>query len=76
MAATASTQVFEQAAQALRQSPIPVLRRLRIEEIGDTLVISGYVPSYYFKQLAQETLLPLLHGTGLVNRVTVVPRRP
>lgn len=60
-----------QAAQALRQSSIPALRRLSVEETEESLVLSGWVPSYYYKQLAQETVLPLINGRSLVNRVTV-----
>lgn len=60
------------AALALRQSPIPALRRLLLEETDSAVVISGNVPSYYLKQLAQETVIPLLAGRELNNRVTVV----
>jgi hypothetical protein len=35
-------------------------------------MILGRVPSYYLKQLAQETVMPALNGRALVNRVTVV----
>jgi hypothetical protein len=57
--------------QALRQSPIPALRRLQVEESDHVIVLSGSVPSYYLKQLAQETLMPLLGSRELRNRVTV-----
>ena len=36
------------------------------------VVISGSVSSYYLKQLAQETIMPILDGRDLVNRVKVV----
>ena len=57
---------------ALRQSPIPALRKLVVEETDNTVAISGSVSSYYLKQLAQETLMPVLGGRELLNRVTVV----
>jgi hypothetical protein len=60
------------AALSLRQSPIPALRRLRVEENDSAVIITGTVPSYYDKQLAQETLMPLLAGRRLHNRVEVV----
>jgi hypothetical protein len=60
------------AMKALRQSPIPALRRLSLDETADTVVISGNVPSYYLKQLAQEAVIPMLAGRALHNRVTVV----
>ena len=56
---------------ALRQSPIPALRKLSVEESDGTVVISGFVSSYYMKQLAQETIMPVLDGRELHNRVTV-----
>jgi hypothetical protein len=59
-------------ADALRQSPIPVLRKLSIEETDGAVIISGCVSSYYLKQLAQETVMPALNGRELQNRVTVI----
>jgi len=66
------TSMLSSPAQALRQSPIPALRMLEVEETESGVVISGKVSSYYLKQLAQETILPLLDHRELVNRVTVV----
>lgn len=57
---------------ALRLSPIPALRRLSLEEDDAVVVIEGNVASYYLKQLAQETVMPLLAGRTLQNRVAVV----
>jgi hypothetical protein len=37
----------------------------------NAVVIRGVVPSYYLKQMAQETVMPLLGGRTLVNRVSV-----
>lgn len=59
------------AEQALRQSPIPALRRLDVEETDLEVVLVGKVPTFYLKQLAQETVLPLIGQRGLVNRVSV-----
>jgi hypothetical protein len=60
------------AEQVLQQSPIPALRRLRAEETEEVIVLSGSVSSYYLKQLAQETIMPVLGRRDLRNRVTVV----
>jgi hypothetical protein len=57
---------------ALRQSPIPALRKLQVEESDQEVVISGSVSSYYLKQLAQETVMPILGQRELFNRVKVV----
>lgn len=60
------------AGQVLRQCPIPALRKLHVEETDLRVVIEGSVGTYYLKQLAQETLMPVLGGRELLNRVTVV----
>ena len=68
----ASLVVQSRADQVLRQSPIPALRRLSAEENDRTVVLSGSVSSYYLKQLAQETVMPILGSRELENRVLVV----
>ncbi len=69
-----STSTLEQTqlALALRRSPIPALRKLTLSESDTSVTIQGQVSSYYLKQLAQETVLPLLDGRQLLNRVQVV----
>ncbi|HZY84411.1 MAG TPA: BON domain-containing protein [Gemmataceae bacterium] len=67
-----STVEPSRAVLALRQSHLPPLRKLVLEETGDAVVIQGKVSSYYLKQLAQETVMPLLEGRRLHNRVVVV----
>jgi hypothetical protein len=59
-------------AQALDQSNIPGLRRVIVEETESSVVLTGIVPSYYMKQLAQETIRHLCGQRRLVNRVEVV----
>jgi len=60
------------AAETLQQSSHPALRELLVEESDEAIVISGFVTSYYLKQLAQETLRPIRGPRQLVNRVLVV----
>jgi hypothetical protein len=60
------------AGQVLRQSPIPALRKLSVEENDHSVVLSGSVSSYYLKQLAQETIMPVLGDRQLHNGVIVV----
>jgi hypothetical protein len=64
--------VRSQAALALQQSPIPALRKLRVEETVGGVTITGSVSSYYLKQLAQETLMAALDGRSLHNQVEVI----
>lgn len=73
-----STPTLEQsrAALALRHSPIPSLRKLLLEETSDAVIIRGKVSSYYHKQLAQETVLPLVGRRELHNRVAVEREAP
>jgi hypothetical protein len=70
-----STPILElsRAALALRHSPIRALRKLSVEETDALVVIQGSVPSYYYKQLAQETVMTVLGKRELRNRVAVVP---
>jgi len=72
MITTSSCLAQARADQALRQSPIPALRKLRVEETDEAIILSGSVSTYYHKQLAQETLMPLRGSRELYNRVTVV----
>lgn len=60
-----------QASNVLKQSPIESLRLLKLLETPTSIIIEGTLPSYYLKQLAQETVIPVLFGRQLVNRVLV-----
>lgn len=65
------TQIRRLVVEALDQSPQPLLRRIAVEESAEEVVISGSVPSYYLKQLAQETIRPHIGCRRLRNRITV-----
>jgi hypothetical protein len=58
--------------KALDESKIPALRRVVVEECTATVVLTGVVPSFYMKQLAQETVRGLCGQRLLVNRLEVV----
>lgn len=66
-----STTQLSEAAIALKHSPHPALRGLHIEQLDDKIILKGRVPSYYLKQLAQETVMAAYPGQELVNEVTV-----
>ncbi len=55
----------------LTHSPVAHLRRLTVTENDAEVVITGRVPSYYLKQLAQEALRHTLGARRLSNRVEV-----
>jgi hypothetical protein len=58
-------------AEVLTTSPLPQLRRLVVTVSDKEVVITGRVPSFYFKQLAQEAIRPALGRRRLCNRVEV-----
>lgn len=66
-----SATIISQADHALKNSSYPALRRLSVEGEENTLVIWGKVPSYFLKQLAQETVFPIRGPLRLINRVDV-----
>jgi len=61
----------ERAQAALNNSPVFDLRELNVEEVGDTLLISGRVTSFYHKQLAQEAVRSVVGPSSLMNEVHV-----
>jgi hypothetical protein len=58
---------------ALTSSPLGQLRRLVVTADATQVVITGQVSSYYLKQMAQETVRPVLGDRTLLNRVVVSP---
>ncbi len=67
---TCST-LLPEPAEALTSSPIGQLRRLVVTADDKKVVITGQVSSYYLKQMAQETLRPLVGQRTLLNYVEV-----
>lgn len=61
------------AADALKRSSHPAIRKLFVEETSEALILSGRVCSYYLKQLAQETVMSSKGNRSLVNLVAVEP---
>lgn len=59
------------AQKALAASPVFALRELQVEQSGETLVISGWVASFYHKQLAQEVVRHAAEGVEVVNSIQV-----
>lgn len=59
-------------ARALRTTGYPALRSLDIEICGGVVILWGRVPSYYQKQLAQETVQRVEGVEGIANGIEVV----
>lgn len=57
---------------ALQCSGIPALRLVTVLQTENIVILSGRLPSYYLKQLAQEALIPHLGQRVLENRITVI----
>ena len=68
---TATVVLTPEPADVMTSSPLPQLRRLVVTVSDGEVVITGRVPSYYLKQLAQETVRPALGSRTLHNRVEV-----
>ena len=59
---SASRSEFDEAKAALQESPVFALRNLSVEQVGDNLILSGTVSTFYHKQLAQEVIRSVAHG--------------
>ena len=56
---------------ALLASPIHGLREIEVDQMDDSILISGTVESFYHKQLAQELVRHISPETKVVNSVSV-----
>ena len=72
MATITAKDIQPRAQDALTASPICALRELRVDQTGDTLMISGLVSSFYHKQLAQEVVRAVAEGVEVVNTIHVL----
>ncbi len=71
MANSLGAEATLQAQRALAASPIYDLRALQVEYVGDALLLSGRVETFYHKQLAQEVVRNVAEGVPVVNDVAV-----
>ncbi len=55
----------------LRETGIKPLRSVRVEVVDGRVQLEGRVPTFYAKQLAQETLRPYSIGLKIDNRLAV-----
>jgi hypothetical protein len=61
--------------RVLRATGYMPLRDLRISQQGSTVILSGHVPTYHLKQLAQATVMGVSRVGQIRNEVEVVSRR-
>jgi hypothetical protein len=64
-------EITEVARAVLRQSAYSELRELSCDFSGGVLTIRGHVPTYYLKQLAQETVADVPGVVEIRNGVEV-----
>jgi hypothetical protein len=57
---------------ALVASPIFALRELRVERHGSSLQLQGLLPSFYYKQLAQELVRSVAGTFEIINSIAVL----
>jgi len=65
-------QIAEAAKDRLRKSPYRTVRTVSCKFDHGVLFLSGRLPSYYHKQLAQETVATLQGVAQVVNQAEVV----
>ncbi len=71
MATSAAHEVQTRAQLALQSSPFYELRELQVEPGQNSLLISGSVSSFYYKQLAQEVVRSVCREIDVVNSIRV-----
>mgnify|MGYP000047131786 CR=1 FL=1 len=59
--------------EALCRTGLASLRELQVEEGTEVVIVSGKVPTYYCKQVAQETAVSAAGSRRVVIRISVVP---
>jgi hypothetical protein len=68
-----SEKIVRRVQGALQRNPYPLLRSLFFEYEGGVVILRGRLPSYYYKQLAQEALRGIDGVTHVVNEIEVSP---
>ena len=68
---TATSNVARLAQQRLQASPYVALRSVKCQFHEGVLVLTGVVPTFYTKQIAQEALHTLDHVEVIDNRLVV-----
>jgi osmotically-inducible protein OsmY len=65
----------ERVRRRLTQSPYHAVRRVSVEERQGVLTLSGRLPNYYLKQMAQTAVAKVEGVTSIINRIDVVEPR-
>ncbi|QDU25696.1 hypothetical protein ETAA8_07660 [Anatilimnocola aggregata] len=57
--------------EIVKSSAVAELRSLEVKFVGDRIILSGVVGSYYYKQLAQELVRSSGEGFEIENAIAV-----
>jgi hypothetical protein len=57
---------------ALADGAVTALRDVRVDQVGNSLLLSGMVTSFYHKQLAQEQVRLAVGEIEIVNSIVVL----
>ena len=69
---TGTTELIEQRIERLVRSRTGrVIRDLRVDVYGGSVVVSGHAPTYYVKQLATHAVFEAIEGFRLTNDIEV-----
>ena len=71
MTTPAMNDIRTRAQAALAESPLMVLRELKVETVDGVLMISGSVGSFYHKQVAQEMIRAIAGKVTIRNQIFV-----
>jgi osmotically-inducible protein OsmY len=74
MSEPSTSAVQRRAQEALTASPIFVLREVLVERVGESLLLSGCVDTFYHKQVAQELVRAVAGRTDVINCLEVQPQ--
>jgi osmotically-inducible protein OsmY len=62
----------ERARRRLTQSPYHAVRRINVEERHGVLTLSGRMPNFFLKQMAQTAVAGVEGVKRIINRIDVV----
>jgi hypothetical protein len=57
---------------ALAEGAVAALREVRVDQVGNSLLLSGMVTSFYHKQLAHEQVRLAVGDIEIVNSIVVL----
>jgi osmotically-inducible protein OsmY len=70
--AAADSAIAERAESELRRNPYVALKNIACEHRDGVLILSGCLPTYYLKQLAQEAVFRVQGVERVENRIEVL----